>query len=202
MRSLLRLALLVLVAMASAVLAWQLRGCTVAPSERVVYRTRVDTVYAERHITRRDTVTQWRPRERVIYEVAVDTVRVEVPVPRDFRLHGIISPSPLRFEDGLFRSPRVRLTYFDPHASPTGRFQQDVYDVPAPAWALTANVGGAYGLDHAAPWPAVDARLALRWRRLTVYAGYGGYGLSPEGRGPIEGSPFVGLRLRLFRLTW
>src|SRR5690625_584171 len=41
----------------------------------------VDTLYVERTIRERDTVTVDRPVTRVIYERHTDTVRVEVPVP-------------------------------------------------------------------------------------------------------------------------
>src|SRR5690625_7346619 len=56
----------------------------------------VGTLYVERTIRGRDTVTVDRPVTRVIYERHTDTVRVEVPVPVWLERIGHISHTPIR----------------------------------------------------------------------------------------------------------
>lgn len=132
-----------------------------------------DTLYVERTIRERDTVTVDRPETRVIYERHTDTVRVEVPVPIGLDRIGFISPTPIRVE-----GRDVRLTWWDPDSL---RWQQDIYTVPRPRWrfvpasvSASALLPGAIALS-AGPsltrgaWTLSASYSALVWQGETVH---------------------------------
>ena len=181
-----------LVLVAAAVFAgYQLRGCQGEENVRAQTsaHSKTDTIYAERQITRRDTVTVTQPVERTVYETRTDTVRDCYARPKDFNVAGLTSRQPLQVEDGgVFSDASVTLTTFNPSAS---RFEQAEYAIPEEHRELYPYIGAGWGpLGFRA-----DAGAGLRWQRLEVHAGYR---LAEGGR---RGLAF-GLRVRPFTLDW
>lgn len=123
--------------------------------------TQTDTQYVDRYITRRDTVTVERPTIRTVYRTRTDTVRVEVLVPADFAIRGVIAAHPIRFNRG-----DVVLTYFADSS-----FVQDRYRIPRPAWGYSISVFAAYAPISRSPVMGMEA--VLRWRTLSLYARQG-----------------------------
>ena len=150
--------------------------------------TDVDTLYVERTVTRRDTVTVDRPVTRVIYERHTDTVRVEVPVPVGLDRIGIISPTPIRVE-----GRDVRLTWWDPDSL---RWQQDVYTVPRPRWRFVpASVSASALLPGAI---ALSAGPSLTRGAWTLSAGYNALVWQGETMHGVS----VGVRWEPWRWEW
>ena len=144
-------------------------------------RLQTDTVEAERTLVERDTVTETVPRTVVRYDTVreVDTVRLAVPT--DMSIQGVIPPSPVNIGD------EVTLTYYDTGAQ---RWTQNRYDIPSDDWHLWPSIG-------ATTTPAglqASALANLRWRRVTVSAGYMQAATS---RGVT-----VGVQLRPFTVSW
>jgi len=154
-----RLVILLAVAVVS---SWATQSC-MGPAEEPAVQTRVetDTVYRERQITRRDTVTDTVPREVIRYDtVAVterDTIRIEVPtvdtviadtttqVP--WRPFGLISVRPVRVDGTTFT-----LSYYQLAAQ---RWEQRTYEAEPDVdeWRLTSGVevtaGPSFGVATA-----------------------------------------------------
>jgi len=113
-------------------------------------------------------------------------VRDTLWMPTGFDVAGCFQGEPIRRRTSTFGPDRYTLTYFDPYAR---RYKQKTYEAGRPDWAL---------------WPEVEIRtnptgltghasLGLRWRKLTVTAGYA---TTPAGRGLT-----ASLRLRPFTIT-
>jgi hypothetical protein len=140
-----------------------------------------DTVEVERTITKRDTVTETVPRMVVRYDTVTQVDTLITQVPANMTVQGVIPPSPVDIGD------EVRLTYYDPQAQ---RWTQNRYDIPSDDWYLWPSVS-------AATTPAglqATAAAHLRWRRVTVSAGYMQAG---SRRGVM-----VGVGLRPFTISW
>ncbi len=124
---------------------------------RLIRDTKIQ--YVDRDITRRDTVTIMRPVTRTIYRQVTDTVRVEVRVPVDFPVVGVIAPTPIRFDRG-----DVILTYYAPDR---GSFVQDRFEVRGPrfgyqiapyvAFNIMGDGVGEVGLEFSIRYRAVSA---------------------------------------------
>jgi len=139
-----------------------------------------DTIEKERTITRTDTVTEAVPETVIRYDTVRATDTLRVPVPTDFNMMGVVPQRPLDIS-----SNEATLTYW------TGdRWQQNVYDLPDEPWAL---------------WPAVKTRttpvglaatgrLSLRYRKVTLSAGY----TTIAG----ERGFTAGLAVQPFTITW
>ena len=197
----LQIAGLALIIVVSAVAGAQLQGCWSSdPAPQVVRteRSAPDTTdRTGRTLAPRDTVREvvTRPEERVVYETRVDTVRACYTRPTDFVAQGLVDQDPIQVERRLFDDTEVTLTYFQPSAS---RFEQQVYDVPAPKWEM---------------WPSLDIRTDptggllfagaqghVRWRQLEASAGY--YIGHVQNSGPALHGPVVALKWRPFTLRW
>jgi len=142
---------------------------------------RTDTIMKERTLVRRDTVTETVPRTVVRYDTVrqVDTVRVAVPT--NMSIQGVIPPSPINIGD------EVTLTYYDTGAQ---RWTQNRYEIPSDTWHLWPSVRAA-----STPTGLQASALAnLRWRQVTVSAGYM---QAAEARGPT-----FGIELRPFTISW
>jgi hypothetical protein len=166
-----RLVMLLAVAVVS---SWVTRGCTDQTDRpELPARVETDTVYRERQITRRDTVTETVPREFIRYDtVAVterDTIRIEVPtvdtVASDtvrqvpWRPFGLISARPVRVDGTTFT-----LSYYQLAAQ---RWEQRRYEAEPDAheWRLTsgleATAGPGFGVATADL--QLKRRTALGW---------------------------------------
>lgn len=122
---------------------------------------RTDTLWVDRPIVRRDTVTKEVPVTTTVYRRVTDTVYVSVSVPRDFDFTGLVSRSPVRFT-----SNRAVLTYWSPHLS---AYVQDRYVLPKQNWeaygaARIGIVGESLGLE-----------LGLRYKAVGIYAAADAY---------------------------
>lgn len=116
-----------------------------------------DTVYVDREITKRDTVTITVPELTTIYRTVTDTIRVPVLVPRDFNFKGLVGRRPLRFDGST-----AILTYWSPSHS---AFAQDRYTLPPDRW-------GGYVASRGTLWPGfgVGVEAGVRWRQLGAFA--------------------------------
>jgi len=144
-------------------------------------RVRTDTITKERTLVRRDTITETVPQTVIRYDTVreVDTVRLAVPM--DMSIQGVIPPSPIDVGD------EVTLTYYDTDAQ---RWTQNRYDIPQDTWHLWPSVSAATtpaGLQAA-------AEANLRWRRVTVSAGY----MQAASRRGVT----FGVELRPFTVSW
>jgi len=151
-----------------------------AAPERVP-QTRTDTVEVERTITKRDTVTKTVPRTVVRYDTVMQVDTLITQVPTDMTVQGVIPPSPVQVED------EVTLTYYDPQVQ---RWTQNRYDIPSDTWHLWPSMSAAttpVGLQ-------ATAEANLRWRRVTVSAGY-------TQAASRRGVTF-GVGLRPFTISW
>ena len=190
MKSTLTYVALAVLALGAVFAGWQLRGCQSGENVRAqTSAAQTDTVYAERQITRRDTVTVTKPVERTIYETRTDTVRDCFTRPTDFDVQGLTTDRPLKVEGGgVFSDPSVTLTTFNPRAS---RFEQAEYSVPEEHWELYPYAATGWGpLGFRA-----GAGVGLRWRRIELHAGYR---LAEGGRRGVA----FGVRVRPFTLDW
>ena len=144
-------------------------------------QVQTDTVEVERTITKRDTVTETVPRTVVRYDTVTQVDTLMTQVPADMSIQGVIPPSPVDIEE------EAKLTYYDTGAQ---RWTQNRYDIPQDRWHL---------------WPAVEIRTTplglqasalanLRWRRVTVSAGY----VQASSRRGVT----VDVQLRPFTISW
>jgi len=141
-----------------------------------------DTVTVERQLVKRDTVTETVPRTVVRYDTVRRVDTAHVPVPTDMTFKGVIAPRPVDVS-----SEEIALSYFDPKSR---QWTQNRYSIPDEHWAL---------------WPEVEIRTTpvglqasalanLRWRKVTVSAGYM---QAAQARG-ITAS----IELRPFTISW
>jgi len=168
--------LVALVAVA-ALSSWVTRSCGSDEERGAEARIETDTVYRERKITRRDTVTQTVPREVIRYDtVAVtdrDTIEVEVPmvdtvisdtttqVP--WRPFGLISSRPVRV-DGT----TLTLSYYQLASQ---RWEQRQYEAEPAVdhWLLTSGLQATAGPGFG----VATADLQLRHRTPIGWVGLG-----------------------------
>ena len=144
-------------------------------------RVQTDTVEVERTITKRDTVTEMVPRTVIQYDTVTQVDTLVTQVPADMRVKGVIPPSPVQVED------QVTLTYYDTGAQ---RWTQNRYDIPEDDWHLWPSIGATttpIGLQ-------ATAAANLRWRRVTVSAGY----MQAASRRGVT----FGVELRPFTISW
>jgi hypothetical protein len=144
-------------------------------------RTRTDTVEVERTLVERDTVTETVPRTVVRYDTVTQVDTLVTQVPTDMRVQGVIPPSPVDIGE------EVRLTYYDPQAQ---RWTQNRYNIPKDSWHLWPSIRAAStptGLQ-------ATAAANLRWRRVTVSAGY----MQAASRRGVT----FGVELRPFTISW
>jgi len=154
-------------------------GQWVAPERAPQAHT--DTVKVERTVTKWDTVTETVPRTVVRYDTVTQVDTLVTQVPADMKVQGVIPPSPVQVED------EVTLTYYDTGAQ---RWTQNRYTFPEDRWYLWPSVS-------AATTPAglqASALANLRWRKVTVSAGY----MQTASRRGIT----VGVELRPFTISW
>lgn len=140
---------------------------------------RTDTVWVDRPIAVRDTVTKEVPVETVVYRTVTETDTVYVAVPRDFEFTGLVGRRPVRFS-----SDRLVLTYWSPTLS---AYVQDRYVLPRRNWeaygaARIGIVGESLGLE-----------LGLRYRGVGLFAAADAY----RDRAQIT----AGIRLLAFHWT-
>jgi hypothetical protein len=143
--------------------------------------SRTDTVEVERTLVERDTVTETVPRTVVRYDTVTQVDTLITQVPADMTVQGVIAPSPVDIGD------EVTLTYYDTGAQ---RWTQNRYTFPEDRWYLWPSVS-------AATTPAglqASALANLRWRKVTVSAGY----MQAAGRRGVS----FGVELRPFTISW
>jgi hypothetical protein len=158
--------------------SWATQSC-MGPAEEPPVQTRVetDTVYRERQITRRDTVTETVPREVIRYDtvsvVQRDTIQIEVPtvdtviadtttqVP--WRPFGLISARPVRVDGRVFT-----LSYYQLAAQ---RWEQRTYEAQPDVdeWRLTSGLKAMAGPDFG----VATADLQVRHRTPIGWVGLG-----------------------------
>jgi hypothetical protein len=195
----LQIAGLVLIVAVSGVAGAQLQGCwsgDPAPQAGRSEQAAIDTTdRTRRALAPRDTVREvvTRPEERVIYETRVDTVRDCYARPKDWQPSGMIGRDPVQVDRRLFDENEVTLTYFRPEAS---RFEQQVYDVPAPKWEVWPS--GSLAASPTGGFLMASASAHVRWRQLELV---GGYGLGRLG-GQTWHGPMLRLTWRPFALRW
>jgi hypothetical protein len=145
-------------------------------------RVRTDTITKERTLVRRDTVTETVPQTVIRYDTVrqVDTVRLVAPP--EMEIQGLIPPQPVDFSDR-----QVTLTYFNPS---TRQWLQNRYSVPQDTWHLWPSIRAASMPDGL----QASASANLRWRRVTVSAGY----MQAADRRGVT----VGVELRPFTISW
>lgn len=142
-------------------------GCRYAGRGERPSDVQTDTVYVNRTLERRDTVTVDKPVERRIYLQQFDTVFIRVPVPVDFQPAGIISPAPIRI-DGR----NVTLTYWAPDSL---RFIQDRYVVSRPRWGIGPDLSSTVLLGRNGAVLTHAAGIRIKYRGLL--SGTLGYGV-------------------------
>lgn len=142
-------------------------GKKVWEGEEVV---RTDTVWVDRTITKRDTVTKTVPQTVRVFDTVetVDTMRVAVP--QDYRFLGTIERRPIDITDD-----EVTLTY-----QSGGQYRQNVYDIPqqrnrVSLFGETFFLPGANGVIG-----GVSYTRDLDWARISLEPGYG---ITEYGRG-------------------
>jgi len=142
---------------------------------------RTDTTTKERTIIRTDTVTETVPETVVRYDTVAQVDTVIMQVPADMRVQGVIPPSPVDIGE------TVTLTYYDTEAQ---RWTQNRYDIPSDTWYLWPSVRA-----QSTPSGMQASVLAnLRWRKVTVSAGY-------MQTADTRGVTF-GVELRPFTISW
>jgi len=142
---------------------------------------RTDTITKERMLVRRDTITETVPQTVIRYDTVRQVDTVLVAVPADMTIQGVIPPSPVQVED------EVTLTYYDIDAQ---RWTENRYDIPSDTWHLWPSVRAAstpVGLQ-------ATAEANLRWKKITVSAGY----MQAASRRGVT----FGVELRPFTISW
>jgi len=119
-----------------------------------------DTVTVEREITRRDTVTETVAETIVRYDTVTTTDTAFVPVPTEWQPTGLIGSAPLDLSQN-----EATLTYWNHEGR---RFEQKVYDIPQPTWAIAPSVTAEATPDG----PVTSAALTVSRKSLAVSAGY------------------------------
>jgi len=133
-------------------------GRWAAPTPNTV--TETDTVTVEREITRRDTVTETVAETIVRYDTVATVDTAFVPVPTGWQPTGLIGSAPLDLSQD-----EATLTYWNHRGR---RFEQKVYDIPQPTWAIAPSVTAEATPDG----PAASAALTVSRKSLAVSAGY------------------------------
>jgi hypothetical protein len=146
-----------------------------------------DTLFVDRPIVRRDTVTVERAVTRTVFERVTDTVRVEIPVPRDLVVAGVITPTPVRFDRG-----DVLLTYYSPGL---GAWAQDRYSIPPARREAYFAPLVALSPFHPTRLSALGFEGGYRWNALTGYV---------RAEAIAEGGVYLtaGLRVAVFHKTY
>jgi hypothetical protein len=119
-----------------------------------------DTIIKEREITRRDTVTETVPETIVRYDTVTTTDTAFVPVPTGWQPTGLIGSAPLDLDQD-----EATLTYWNHRGR---RFEQKVYDIPQPTWAIAPSVTA----EATPEGVGASAALTVSRKSLAVSAGY------------------------------
>jgi hypothetical protein len=122
--------------------------------------TKTDTVTVEREITRRDTVTETVAETIVRYDTVTTTDTAFVPVPTGWQPTGLIGSAPLDIGQD-----EATLTYWNHRGR---RFEQKVYDIPQPTWAIAPSVTA----EATPSGPAASAALTVSRKSLSLSTGY------------------------------
>lgn len=129
------------------------------------YPKETSTVYRDRYITKKDTVTIVKPVTRVIYKTEVVLDTVQVIKPQALQHFNLITPSPVNIH-----GRDVTLTYYD-----TGqqRFMQNVYQVKPDKWYYGLMAHGGYGAVFGEPYYYyLGTRWYFGYKRISVYCDF------------------------------
>jgi len=119
-----------------------------------------DTIIKEREITRRDTVTETVAETVVRYDTIHTVDTAFVPVPTGWQPTGLIGAAPLDLSQD-----EATLTYWNHEGR---RFEQKVYDIPQPIWAIAPSVTA----EATPEGVGASAALTVTRKSLSLSVGY------------------------------